>query len=213
MWHFTGVYPYTNDLLKLDWIGARAPAARSGLQDVITPLVLPHWESLLADLPDKAYVGYLLKGIKEGFRIGFDRRVKLTSARKNMVSAVEHPEVVDEYLLKERKRGVLLGPFQKEEVPEVVNSRFGVIPKGGQPGKWRLIVDLSHPEQHSVNDGVNSEWCSLTYVRVDDVVGDGGKMAKINVQSAYRIVPVHPGDRHLLGMRWNDQVFVDITLV
>ena len=132
------MYPNTEDLLKLDQIGARAPMARSGLQAVITPLVLPHWESLLADHPDKNYVGYLLKGIKEGFRIGFNRQVKLASARKNMLSAVEHPEVVDEYLLKERKRGVLLGPFQRKDMPEVVISRFGVIPKGGQPGKWRF---------------------------------------------------------------------------
>ena len=64
-----------------------------------------------------------------------------------MLSAVEHPEVVDEYLLKERKRGFLLRPFQRKDMPEVVISRFGVMPKGGQPGKWRLIVDLSHPEQ------------------------------------------------------------------
>ena len=190
----------------------------SGLQAVITPLVLPHWESLLADHPDKNYSGYLLKGIKEGFWIGFDRGVKLASARKNMLSAVEHPEVVNQYLLKERKRGVLLGPFQRKDMPEVVISRFGVIPKGDQPGKWRLIVDLSHPEQQSANDGINSEWCSLTYVRVEAVVGRllqlgmGAKMAKIDIKSAYRIVPVHPDDRHLLGMRWNDRVFVDAVL-
>ena len=64
MWHCIGVYPYTEDLLKLDQIGARAPVARSGLQAVITPLVLPHWESLLADHPDKNYVDSLFK---EGF--------------------------------------------------------------------------------------------------------------------------------------------------
>ena len=214
----TGMYPYTEDLLNLDRVGARAPKARSGMLAVIIPLVLPHWESMLADHPDKDYVGYLLKGIERGFRIGFDRGGKLVSARKNMLSAVEHPEVVAEYLLKEKERGVLLGPFQRSDVPEVVISRFGVIPKGGQPGKWRLIVDLSHPDQRSVNDGVRPEWCSLTYVRVEDVVrrllqlGVGAKMAKIDIKSAYRIVPVHPDDRHLLGMCWDNQIYVDAVL-
>ena len=28
----------------------------------------------------------------------------------------------------------------------------------------------------------------------------------------YRNIPVHPGDRHLLGMRWQDKVFVDTCL-
>ena len=77
MWHCIGVYPYPEDLPKLDQIGARAPVARSSLQAVITPSVLPHWELLLADHPEK--------GIKEGFWIGFNRRVKLASARKNML--------------------------------------------------------------------------------------------------------------------------------
>ena len=33
-------------------------------------------------------------------------------------------------------------------------SPFGIIPKKEQ-GKWRLIVDLSHPRDHSINDGVD----------------------------------------------------------
>ena len=41
-------------------------------------------------------------------------------------------------------------PFDRSEVPEVHLNRFGVIPKSSQPGKWRLIVDLSHPEGKSV---------------------------------------------------------------
>ena len=45
--------------------------------------------------------------------------------------------MVSEYLHKEKERGVLLGPFERSEVPEVVVSRFGVIPKGGQPERWR----------------------------------------------------------------------------
>ena len=41
------------------------------LGGVFTPLKLEHWESLLTSHPDKEYVNYLLKGIREGFRIGF----------------------------------------------------------------------------------------------------------------------------------------------
>ena len=126
--------------------------------------------------------------------------------------------MVSEYLRKEKKRGVLLGLFERSEVPEVVVSRFGVIPKGGQQGRWRLIVDLSYPDQRSVNDGIRPEWCSLTYVRVEEVVrrllqlGIGARIAKIDVKSAYRIVPVHPDDRHLLGMSWENQIFVYAVL-
>ena len=31
-------------------------------------------------------------------------------------------------------------------------------------------------------------------------LGLGALMAKLDIQSAYRMIPVHPGDRRLLGM-------------
>ena len=54
--------------------------------------------------------------------------------------------------------------------------------------------------------GVCKEWCSLSYIPVDDVartvvkLGKGALMAKFNLKAAYRNVPVHPDDRWLLGM-------------
>ena len=85
-------------------------------------------------------------------------------------------------------------------------SPFGVIPKRHSPGKWRLILDLSNPSGSSVNDGINPELCSLSYISVDDVarvvalLGRGTMLGKTNIKSAYRIIPVHPADRLLLGM-------------
>ena len=93
-------------------------------------------------------------------------------------------------------------------------SLLGVIPKS-EPGKWRVILDLSSPEGGSVNDGINKELCSLSYMSVDEVVarvvqlGKGALMAKF---AAYRNVPVHPDDRWLLGIVWEDQLLVDATL-
>ena len=47
---------------------------------------------------------------------------------------------------------------------------MGLIPKSHQPGKFRLIVDLLAPLGRSVNDGIDSGLCSLSYVSVDDPV-------------------------------------------
>lgn len=66
-----------------------------------------------------------------------------------------------------------------------------------------------------MNDGVNRKWCSLTYMMTDDVaakvihLGRGALMAKFDLKSAYRQVPVHPDDRWLLRMEWKGQLFVD----
>ena len=153
-----------------------------------------------------------------GFRIGFKESSSVSSARRNMHSALENSEVVSAYLAEEKRRGVLLGPFERSGVPEVHLNRFGVIPKSSQPVKGRLIVDLSDPEGRSVNDSIQPEVCTLQYVRVEDVVQElvrlrpGAKMAKLDIRSAYRMVPVHPQDRHLLGMMWEERVYVDAAL-
>ena len=135
-----------------------------------------------------------------------------------MRSALEHPDVVDDYLAEECRRGHVLGPFRLLPAPALVVSRFGVIPKRGKENKWRLIVDLSFPEGHSVNDGIDLQNCSLSYVTVDNIaarvraLGRGSQMAKCDIKHAYRQVPVHPEDRILFGMRWRDRFYVDTRL-
>ena len=169
-------------------------------------------------------MNFILSCIKEGFRVGYHRpsecKPALSSARKNMKSAEDNPHVVTDFMDAELRRGVVLGPFRRQEVSEVHISRFGVIPKSSRPGKWRLIVDLSYPEGKSVNvnDGISPELCSLHYVKVDDVarkvvqLGPGALMAKIDIKSAYHVVPIHPQDWCLLGMQWDEKVFVDTAL-
>ena len=128
-------------------------------------------------------------------------------SRMDIPSVVSHPAVVQEFLEKECSLGRMVGPLPTDSTPGLQISPFGVIPKGHTPGKWRLIVDLSHPEGRSVNDGISKERSSLAYVSVDHIVqvilrlGRGTQMAKIDIRSAYRVIPVHPEDSLLLGMR------------
>ena len=80
-------------------------------------------------------------------------------------------------------------------------------------------MDLLHREGVSVNDGIPSELCSLKYPSVDDAVwmikalGKGTALATFDIKNAYRMVPVHPADRRLLGMSWRGQVYMDIVLL
>ena len=47
-------------------------------------------------------------------------------------------------------------------------GHFGAIPK--KDWGWRLILDLSFPFGHSVNDRINKEDFSLTYSKVSDAI-------------------------------------------
>ena len=42
-------------------------------------------------------------------------------------------------------------------------------------------------------------------------LGQGSLTAKIDVQNAYRIVPVHTEDRQLLCMKWQGAFYVDMV--
>ena len=102
-------------------------------------------------------------------------------------------------------------------LPNLEVSSFGVIPKWGQVGKWRLIVDLSSPTGSSVNDGIDPEKFTLHYITVDQVIHlvsqfeTGALMAKFDVEATYRNVPVHPSGRSWLGMKWHNRYYVDLT--
>ena len=43
-------------------------------------------------------------------------------------------------------------------------------------------------------------------------VGKGALLSKFDIERAYRNVPIHPEDRFLLGMKWDGQYYVDLTL-
>ena len=76
-------------------------------------------------------------------------------------------------------------------------------------------MDLSSPKGSSVNDGVDPAWATLSYVTVDQLIlhhGPGALLVKADVKEAYWVVPVHPDDHCLLGVRWEGQDFVDTVL-
>ena len=101
----------------------------------------------------KQAVGEFLHAL--GFWIGFvGSNNSLKSARTNLGGALQHPKVVEPYLATELSQHRIAGPFDKAAVPKAHISRFVVILKGHQPDKWRLIVDLSHPTELSLNDGI-----------------------------------------------------------
>ena len=212
-------YPYMQQLSGLDAYQPQQqlPHLPAELQQITTPL-LPHiWEELLLSYPDREFAQYIVAGLRDGFRLGFNREARLKSCTHNMRSAKQFPQVIDDYLSQELAlQRVAVVP--QDMVATIHPSPFGVIPKKHKPGKWRLILDLLSPSGLSVNDGINKELCSLAFTSIDDVVkciisqGRGALLAKVDIKQAYRNVPVHPDDRPLLGMAWREQVYLDKVL-
>ena len=189
---------WTQHLTDTPEVSAVPPSAC----EINTPLNTQNWHKCLCRHPNQELVSYYLKGLSAGFRIGLCTPVhSLHSAHKNLQGALLHTQVVDDYLQTELSLGRISGPFQKSQCSTVQISRFGVIPKHHQPNKWRLIVDLSHPTGHSVNDYIPKALYSLSYITVDHAIysiiqsGPNTLLAKVDIKSAFRLIPVHPADR------------------
>ena len=112
---------------------------------VFSPLNVLQFTLDLAGHPDRQAVNYVLECLEHGFRVGFQSARRLRAAKRNKPSAFQNPQIIDDYLANEVARSQVAGPFPAIPLPNLQISSFGVIPRKGQPGKWRLIVDLSSP--------------------------------------------------------------------
>ena len=69
-----------------------------------------------------------------------------------------------------------------------------------------------------MNDGIAHELCSLVYVLVDTVAAvaagycHGALLAKMEIESAYRLIPVHPQDLPLQDVPWGGAIYIDPML-
>ena len=58
----------------------------------------------------------------------------------------------------------------------------------------------------------------MKYISIDDAIneilklGPGTLLAKIDINNAFRLIPVHPADRRLLVMEWKGSLFVETCL-
>ena len=178
-------------------------------QRVVSPLKLTAWKQYLQRYPDPRLKDFILRGLEHGFRIGVKEGSRLCRAPRNLASAFEQPQVVQSYLDRELSlRKIFFVPPQASSSQLIQISSFGIIPKKHKPNKWRLIVDLSSPRGRSVNDAIPKELCSIAYTSLDDATaliqaaGNGCLLAKVDLQEAYRDVPVHPSDQRFLALQW-----------
>jgi hypothetical protein len=136
----------------------------------------------------------------------------------NLKSANEMPDITARKLAKELGKGRIAGPFSHQPFPNFRTSPIGLQPKK-TPGEYRLIHHLSYPEGSSVNDGILRCYTDVRYATIDTAiamikkVGKWCFLAKTDIESAFRLLPVHPDDYPLLGLSsWQDKCYYDKCL-
>lgn len=182
---------------------------------VVTPVSYKTLEILLEGYPPKKGL-LLVEGFKNGFRLGYEgpRETRLSN---NLISASQYPDIVDKKIKKEVSLGRIVGPFSNLPFKNLQVSPIGVVPKK-EAGQYRLIHHLSYPQNCSINDFIPDESKRVSYATIDNAIdlivalGPNCKLAKTDIDSAYRNVPIHPNDHELLGISWAGQYYFDRCL-
>ena len=135
----------------------------------------------------------------------------------NLKSAEEWPDVVKAKLTDELEAGRVVGPYDSPPFDDLVVSPIGVVPKKAL-GKYRMIHHLSYPKGGSVNDFIPQDNKTVFYPNVDtavDIILDMGGdvwLAKTDIESAFRIVPVRPDCYRYLGLAVEGKYYIDRCL-
>ena len=191
-----------------------SPPAKPSLA-LPTPVRINRLAPLLSGYSTSA-AEYLINGFCFGFPIPF-QGPSFSTASPNLLSAEQHPGVLDHHLTKELLAQRVAGPFTHLPFQNFRVSPIGVVPKK-TPGEFHCIQHLSYPYGASVNDGIPVEDTSVNYSRIDDAVGlilrsgVGSCLAKTDIKSAFRIIPIRPADYHLLAIYWRGNYYFDRCL-
>ena len=170
----------------------------------------------LVNHPNSSFVNNLISALRYGTRIGYlgphQPRVS-----HNLISASQHPEVVSGNIHKEVQLGRITGPFSSPPLPNLQSYPIGVVPTKHSV-EWCTLYHLSYPEGDSINDHIPKDPYLLQYVCVDDTIailrslGPEIFMAKTDLKSAFCLMPIHPEGWNLLGIYWQSQYYIDLSL-
>lgn len=161
------------------------------------------YEAWYKEIPiDYPYREWILTGVKEGFHIlDVNSAFSCLSSPvhvKNYNSAILENKSLCEAQINEE---IANGRYCVTPNPPLVISALGAIKKDNN--KVRLIHDASRPAGESLNDFCEKE--RFQYECVQDAVTmitPGCWMAKVDLQSAYRSVKVHPSNYPFTGLSW-----------
>ena len=193
------------------------PNYRGARIRVPNELNINNWRALCGNYEDQLLLDYL----EFGFPLCVDRnQFKFNTDVVNHSSATLFPSDIDKYFEKEIKHKAIVGPCHN--IPFV--THYSPLLSRPKPDDTRrVIVNLSAPYGNSVNDCIAKDVYdnvpfTLSYPLVDNIIEAiqdldyDVMLSKIDISCAFRNFPVDPGDFDLLGLKWKDNTYLDISI-
>lgn len=161
-----------------------------------------------------------LHGIQHGVDIGFTGNRLTSRSSRNLRSAFESSRIeqmVRDVIEADVAAGKKAGPFDDLPFEHFSFSPIGAVPKAGSWEKIRVIHHLSHPfGGDSINANITDDEIHLgSFDQACEAIrtlGAGCFLIKLDVEAAYKQVPVRREDRSLLGLTWDGKYYYELTL-
>ncbi len=182
----------------------------------MSPLKLQSWHDNFSSCPDLELKKQVFEGLHHGVDIAC---LGLTGGGiyPNWPSVHEHHTEVSNTIESDLSLGRVVGPWTSPPCADFVSSPMGAFERSNS-GKVRTIHDLSFPPGRSVNDHIDPDQFTLTYVTVDQVAQACTKfdkpcfLAKSDLSNAFKHILVNPKYWHLLGFSWQGQYYASACL-
>ena len=155
-----------------------------------------------------------------GFPLDFDHNIQLQSTESNHKSAIQFKDQVDKYIQEKLLFKAICGPFDNK--PSNCHISPMMTREKQDSNNRRTIIDLSWPQNTSVNSGVSkfsylNTYFNLTYHSIDTIVekikqlGPAAKICKVDISRLFRQLRVDPRDIDLLGLK-SDSYYLDLSV-
>ncbi len=175
-----------------------------------TPVNFCRLEIALKDY-DWEKARHLVNCFRNGFPLHYNG--PLESYPDTCPNSVKNLDILLPMISEEILMGRIAGPYVRPPFKSYRCSPLFLVEKR-QPGKYRLIFNLSYPKGTSVNDYVDPETASVQYAGIDAAIEmllkfDGPIfLAKADIHKAFKLLPVALADLHLLCTKINDMYYV-----
>ena len=187
------------------------------LQNIVTPVNVSRLHDLLRKTNyDTNETRFLVNGFTNGFSLGYEGPFNRRDTSRNIPFTMGDKFQLWNHIMKEVKNKRFAGPFDEIPFRDYVQSPVGLVPKAGN--KTRLIFHLSYTFQNggqSINAWTPKDRCTVSYNDLDHAVLNGLFfrnqknsaqifLAKVDLMSAFRGLPIFPGHWKLLILKAED---------
>jgi len=168
--------------------------------------------------PDKHLLDKICDDLSTGATIGCCGTARLPSFSTNAPSAHEFGPHVTDAIADWITKGFAYGPIPIAEIPTSAKIN-GIMTKPKPNGSVRIILNLSAPVGHAVNEGIdNSQFPTVMssttkWLRALHLAGRKANICKIDWADAYKHLAVKLADTNLQWFTWLGMGFKELCLI